>query len=41
MAEGGATWENSLNGQVVSLTIEHASRSVNVGEVLYQRVPAV
>jgi uncharacterized protein YuzE len=28
------------NGQVVSLTIEHASLSANVGELLYQRVMA-
>lgn len=26
------------HGQVVRITIEHASRSANVGELLYQRV---
>lgn len=28
------------NGQVVSMTIEHASLSANMGELLYQRVMA-
>jgi uncharacterized protein YuzE len=27
-------------GRVVSLTIEHASKSTNVEEFLYQRIPA-
>lgn len=28
------------DGRVVSITIEHASRSANIGELLFQRVPA-
>jgi uncharacterized protein YuzE len=28
------------HGRVVSLTIEHASKSTNVEEFLYQRIPA-
>ena len=28
-------------GHVVSVTIEHASQSANMGEFLYQRIPAV
>lgn len=29
------------HGRVVSITIEHASASMNVEEFLYQRIPAI